>query len=238
MLKHAELWEQYSKTGDPTDLIEVYMNLARSIASKIHKSLPSSVMYEDVECSALQGLWQAIKRFDVTLSVPFGAYARRIIAGQVYDHIREADNESRSLRSLQKRIDEAEARLSHELTRIPNASEIADDLGITEEMVLECKLRINNAHTRSIESGPDDDNYNSQRNAIASNIKFHTPIDTYKTFSLAISIWTKKERLLFALMYFEGMSLDKAAIILNVPHPQVCQTHYRMGEQLLRIIND
>ena len=240
-MKHTDLWEQYKKTGDSGPLVEAYMGFAKSIALKVHKRLPSSVMYDDIECSALQGLWRAIERFDTTMSVPFAAYARPIVQGQIYDHIRESDNESRSLRSLQKQVEEAESRLSHNLHRPPNDSEIAAELDLPPETVSQCRSRVNNAHVWSLEASSDNDDYEFGgygRNMIESGEKFHVPTDTYALFALVIAPWVKKERLLFALVYFEAMSLDKAAVILGIPHPQVCQMHYRMGEQLMKAINE
>lgn len=69
-------------------LFDRYVGLARSIAARhYHRRFAKGIERGDFEQFAYEGLLQAIDRFDPLQGVPFGAYARRRIAGSVADGI-------------------------------------------------------------------------------------------------------------------------------------------------------
>jgi hypothetical protein len=70
----------------PGPLAEAHLGLARSIAAKYAAKLPR--LADDLESAALLGLWRAALDFDAGRGVPFGAYARLRIAGEVRDLLR------------------------------------------------------------------------------------------------------------------------------------------------------
>jgi RNA polymerase sigma factor (sigma-70 family) len=70
----------------PGPLAEAHLGLARSIAAKYAARLPR--LADDLESAALLGLWRAALDFDPGRGVPFAAYARLRIAGEVRDLLR------------------------------------------------------------------------------------------------------------------------------------------------------
>jgi DNA-directed RNA polymerase specialized sigma24 family protein len=70
----------------PGPLAEAHLGLARSIAAKYAAKLPR--LADDLESAALLGLWRAALDFDPGRGVPFRAYARLRIAGEVRDLLR------------------------------------------------------------------------------------------------------------------------------------------------------
>jgi DNA-directed RNA polymerase specialized sigma24 family protein len=67
-------------------LAEAHLGLARSIAARHAVRLPR--LADDLESAALLGLWRAALDFDAGRGVPFRAYARLRIAGEVRDLLR------------------------------------------------------------------------------------------------------------------------------------------------------
>jgi hypothetical protein len=70
----------------PGPLAEAHLGLARSIAARHAAKLPR--LADDLESAALLGLWRAALDFDAGRGVPFRAYARLRIAGEVRDLLR------------------------------------------------------------------------------------------------------------------------------------------------------
>ena len=56
-------------------LIEKYMPFATSIASKMARTMPSSVDFDDLVCNARLGLLEAAKRYDARFGVDFKTFA-------------------------------------------------------------------------------------------------------------------------------------------------------------------
>lgn len=79
-------------TGEPSranDLVLTYREYARKLAREIHKTLPPSVPFEDVEGAATLGLTKAAQRFDPDQGVLFTTFAYRPVRGAVFDAVRK-----------------------------------------------------------------------------------------------------------------------------------------------------
>ena len=69
-------------------LAELYAPLADGIARSRSRSLPPNVTFEDVRSAAYYGLAEAASRYDERRGVPFPAYARTRISGEITDFFR------------------------------------------------------------------------------------------------------------------------------------------------------
>src|SRR6185295_7133833 len=97
---------------------------------------------EDLVQVASVGLLKAIDRFDPERGTAFSSFAVPTIAGELKRYFRDkgwAIRVPRDLQELAQRVDRTTDRLTHELGRAPTVSEIADELGITLEQVLEAR---------------------------------------------------------------------------------------------------
>ena len=87
----ASLWRRLRFEGEAEcreRLFNLYIRLARSIAShNFRRRATAHFDRSDYEQLAYEGLLQAIDRYDPMRAVPFGAYARRRIEGNVADGI-------------------------------------------------------------------------------------------------------------------------------------------------------
>ena len=84
----ASLWRRARFEDDRSSretLFNRYLTLAKSVAIKHVRRRRSGTDRGDVEQFAFEGLLQALDRFDPLQGVPFGAYARRRIAGSIAD---------------------------------------------------------------------------------------------------------------------------------------------------------
>lgn len=234
MSSTSNLWDDFKKTGDPGDLIEHYTAFSRQVAKKQHKRLPTFILLDDIEASALVGLWKAIERFDPSKGVPFESYARTKIMGAILDDIREEDHASRGVRDLQKKIKQATELLTADLGRPPSNDEIANVLEMDVDDLNRSQLQIHKTNTISLNaptSHLNDYQESSLLDVIETTADTRT-IDQDGLIEMALRPLSKKEKLLFALMYFERLTLHQCAPILGLTHPITCQLHFRISERI------
>ncbi|MFB6890647.1 SigB/SigF/SigG family RNA polymerase sigma factor [Kitasatospora sp. NPDC056327] len=115
---------------------------------------------EDLLQVGAVGLIKAIDRFDPELGVEFTTFAIPTVLGEIRRHFRDttwAVHVPRRLQELRITLARAQERLSQRLDRAPTVAELAEDLGIAPEEVVE-GLTAANAHTAgSLDGGGGDD---------------------------------------------------------------------------------
>jgi RNA polymerase sigma-B factor len=136
--KHLHL--RYSRDGDLAAreaLVERYQGLVRRLAAHYHSG---SDGFDDLLQVANVGLLNALERFEPDRGLAFRSFAVPTILGELRRHFRDTRWAVHMPRGLQERfllVERAVEQLSGKLGRAPNASDIADKLGLTEEDVLE-----------------------------------------------------------------------------------------------------
>jgi RNA polymerase sigma-B factor len=113
----------------------------RGLAEQIARGFTGrGVEADDLRQVALLGLVKAVERFDPDRGVPFGAFARRTIEGELKRWLRDHAWAVRPPRPAQERhlrLGKAVEGLSQRLGRSPTVRELALELDATEDEVLE-----------------------------------------------------------------------------------------------------
>jgi RNA polymerase sigma-B factor len=139
-LKERRLFARYRERDDQAGrdaLVERFLPLATRLARRYHRG---NEPLEDLVQVASVGLLKAVERFDPARGTAFSSFAVPTIAGELKRHYRDkgwAVRVPRDLQELALRVDRATDPLFHKLGRTPTASEIAEELGVTIEQVLE-----------------------------------------------------------------------------------------------------
>jgi RNA polymerase sigma-B factor len=111
--------------------------LARRLARR-YATRPSTL--DDIEQTAMIGLIKAVDRFDPDHGADFVAYAIPTIVGELKRYFRDHGwmiRVPRRLHDLHLKIAEANARIAQTLGRRPTVTDIAHDLRLSEEEVIE-----------------------------------------------------------------------------------------------------
>jgi len=141
-LRERQLFARYRGRDDRMareELVEQFLPLATQLA---HRYRRGAEPLEDLVQVASVGLLKAIDRFDPERGTAFSSFAVPTIAGELKRYFRDkgwAIKVPRDLQELAHRVDRATDRLTHDLGRTPTVSEIADDLEVTLEQVLEAR---------------------------------------------------------------------------------------------------
>src|SRR3712207_5018749 len=107
--------------------------------------LPAHVEEADLISYGLEGLINAIERFEPEREIKFETYAITRIKGSIIDALRALDWVPRSVRARAREIEKVHGRLEHRLHRTPTDEEIANEMGISVEEFQEALLRISNS---------------------------------------------------------------------------------------------
>jgi RNA polymerase sigma factor for flagellar operon FliA len=124
-----------AKRVEPSALFEEHQELARCLACVARRRFPT-VALADLRAFALEGLWEASTRFDETRGVPFPAFARCRILGQIGDEIRAANMLSRRARSAgceMSEFDDEQLTADEELTVDEQLHELRMVLAVREK---------------------------------------------------------------------------------------------------------
>ena len=139
-------------------LVAHYRPLALSIAKRT-SSRPRD--QDDIRQVAMIGLLHSVERFDPDRGIQFATFAWTTIGGEIKRYFRNTTSAVHVPRSLQERSQAATASveyLTHKLGRAPTIAEIAGDVRLADDEVIEA-LDVSRSYSpSSIDSDPGDDN--------------------------------------------------------------------------------
>jgi RNA polymerase sigma-B factor len=136
----GDLFDRYRASGDRTirnKLVEAHRGLAASIANDYRGR---GVELDDLVQIAMLGTLKAVERFDPERGIPFSSFASRTVNGEIKRYFRDRTWAVRPPRSAQERhldLRRARASLSSDLGRPPTVQELASELDISTDEVLE-----------------------------------------------------------------------------------------------------
>ncbi len=241
-------WKEYKKTKDikiRNFFIEKYAPLVRYVVSNMNVYVSNQSDYDDLIGWGIEGLIDAIERFDPDRGVKFKTYAIIRIRGAIYDKLREMDWIPRSVRQIEKEYQKVVSELQYELGEKPTEEMIAERLGFSLEELKENTLKLQNAknYISSLDNVIFPDSSSSE-NSITLEDVLEVPYEDANPETLAIKNeiiekikeaikeLPEKELQVIMLYYHEELTLKEIGAILNVTESRVSQLHARALELL------
>ena len=130
----------FARTRDPAlrdKIVAANLGLAHQLARRfVNRGEP----YDDLVQVASLALIKALDRFEPERGVKFSTFATRTLIGELKRHFRDRGWAVRAPRRVQEvylELGHSVASLSQELGRSPTVAELAKDMGVTEDAVLE-----------------------------------------------------------------------------------------------------
>jgi RNA polymerase sigma-B factor len=154
------LLREYRRTRDPATreaLVERFLPLARQLARRYQRG---SEPFDDLLQVASLGLVKAVDRFDPERGVAFSSYAVPTILGELKRYFRDAGWAVHVPRGVQERVmkvDKTVARLTVDLGHAPSVPEVAAEMGLELEEVLEAMDASQAYDAISLDAGRDSD---------------------------------------------------------------------------------
>ena len=203
----------------------------RYLARRIHERLPRHVPLEDLVHAGVIGLIDALNKFDRSKHVQFGSYAKFRIRGAILDSLREMDWGPRELRRKARGVEEAQRKLSLELSRAPTEMEVAAELHLElrefQQLLTELDgLEVGSLHLESPWDGKDEDLCDYLPNAPEDTPFFRCMRSEMKELlARAVADLPAKEQQVLALYYFEELTMKEVGAVLGIGESRVSQIH-------------
>ncbi len=237
MIPEQELWRRVAERRDQAareELVEMYMPLARRMASRY---AGGSEPYDDLLQVAGVGLLGAIDRFDPSRGAKFGGFAKPTILGELKRHFRDKVWTVRVPRSVHDRMEEvgkATERLTLDLGRPPSVDELADEVGIAADEVLEVLEAKQNRRPLSLDAPP-----GGERDEDAATTEWvgradgnFDLVEDWMTVAAALPSLERREREVLRLRFVEELPQTEIATRIGCSQMQVSRLLRRALDKL------
>ena len=212
-------------------LVGAYMDLVHSLARRFaNRGEP----LDDLVQVASLGLLKAIDRFDPERNVQFTTYAVPTIIGELRRYFRDRSSAIRVPRGLRERshlLNTAIQKFSQENGRSPNVSEIASELGISEEDVIEGLASNEATMIASLDTTSEGGDL-SLLDMMGGEDKALRLMDERLSLAGAMSNLDSREQNLLYLRFIEGLSQTEIADRLNISQMHVSRLLRRSLQSL------
>ena len=118
LMEEAVCWDLWIRNRDPEAgdiLVRKYTPLVTYHVQRISSGLPRNVSRDDIMSLGLQGLFDALTKFDPGRDLKFDTYASFRIRGTIIDGLRKEDWLPRSSREKSKKLEEEIMKLEQKL---------------------------------------------------------------------------------------------------------------------------
>jgi RNA polymerase sigma factor FliA len=242
----TQLWKEYKGDGTPDArerLILHYSPLVKFVAGRVAAGLPQNIEQADLVSYGIFGLIDAIDKFDPARGFKFETYAISRIKGAIIDELRSIDWVPRSIRAKARAIERAYSKLENELRRSPGDSEVAAELGVSEDELNSTLSQISLVGLVALDELLAASNSSSDKGGSATvgdtiADSAYDPVEAFETDEMKITLadginrMPDRERLVLTLYYYEGLTLAEIGSVLGVTESRVCQIHTKAILQL------
>ena len=223
------LLEEYHRGRDPdvrNRIVEAHRWLAEIVARKFSRR---GEPLDDLVQVATIGILKAVERFDPAFGVAFRTFASTTAQGEVRRHYRDATWRLRVPRRLQERslsVSAAVDRLSSSLGRSPTVDDLAADLRLDADEVVEALMVGTNYRTIPIQTAPGDSSDHPEGVASEEEISpsrdetFEQVLTTTEVRS-ALSHLPERDRRIVFLRFFEERTQSEIAEAVGVSQVHV-----------------
>ena len=237
--QRAELRKKFvafAESRDPKlrdELIEAHLGLAEYLARRFgNRGEP----LDDLVQVASVGLLKAVDRFDPERAVEFSTYATHTIVGELKRHFRDkgwAVRAPRRMQELYLRLGKVIGTLSQELGRSPTIQELAAEVQVSEEEVLEA-LEAGQAYRfASLDApSPGDEDGDTMSSHLGSEDPGMVDAEHRASLSPLISKLPEREQTILHLRFFEGLTQSEIASRLGISQMHVSRLLARSLAQL------
>lgn len=237
----ADLFEEYQKTHSDELKWEIVLRnteMIRRIAAQARGVYSSFAEMDDIVSEGLLVLADAVDKYDPERG-SFSNYVSKRVRGMIIDLARANNWGPRLTTQRRKEIDDAIVQLRFQLGRNPTDHEVAESLGMSDELY---RKRIEQYAFQNVLSWEELFADNLQQ-AGASDT-FVSPeqsvedLDLLNTLADAIQTLRDKQQLVLSLYYKEGLTMEEIASVMGVTRSRVCQIHKNAIAKLRKLILD
>ncbi len=230
-----ELFQKYIETKDidiRNSIVEKYLYLVDIL---VKRYLNKGVEYDDLYQVGSMALVLAADRYNPDRGVEFPAFATPTILGEIKRYFRDKGwsiKVPRRMKDLSVKLPKVQQQLENELQRSPTIHEIAEQLQVSDETVIEAMEsgRAYSAYSlqQSLENDSDSEGGSFlERYTGEEDASFGT-VENADFLKRAMDSFTPEERKFCTMRFIEGMTQQKIAEKLGVSQMTVSRTEKKI----------
>ncbi len=205
-----------------------FLSLVRSVARRIHSTLPRHIEMEDLVSAGYLGLLDAVEKFRESHQAQFRTYAELRIRGAILDSLRELDGATRSMRRRSREIERTKEVLTTKLGRVPEEKEIAEELTISLADLRETLAGVKAAEIDSLQAEREDEDGHDLLSTLADTktkdaLSLCLDGEFKQRMVEAIDSLPERERLVITLSFYEELTLKEIGEMLSITESRVSQ---------------
>ncbi len=233
-----ERLEEYSQTRDMALRNEIVEHYLYVVDILVKKYLNRGVEYEDLYQVGSMALILAVERFNPSKGFEFTSFATPTVIGEIKRYFRDkgwAVKVPRRLKEISAQIPKVREEIEQRTGKVPSVAEIAEVLGISQELVLEAMESGHSYGAYSLsqtfdDSGEDGDSsvfekYLGQREA---------GYDSFELSDMIRSVYddlTEKEQEIFRLRYMEHKTQQEIADLQGTSQMTISRIEKKLKEK-------
>lgn len=202
-------------------LVAAHLGLAEYLARRFaNRGEP----LDDLVQVASLGLIKAVDRFDPDRGVEFSTYATHTIVGELKRHFRDrgwAVRAPRRMQELYLRLGKVVATLGQELGRSPTIAELAAEVSVSEEDVLEALEAGQAYRSTSLDAPAGTDEGETLGARLGEEDASLENAESRATLSPLLAQLPPRERLILRLRFFDGLTQSEIASRLGISQMHV-----------------
>ncbi|WP_407939670.1 RNA polymerase sigma factor SigF [Motilibacter deserti] len=214
-------------------LVEQHLPLVEHLARRFRNR---GEPYDDLVQVATIGLIKSVDRFDPGRGVEFSTYATPTIVGEIKRHFRDkgwAVRVPRRLQELRLTLTQATSELSQRNGRAPTVAELATQLGISEEEVLEGLESANAYSTLSLDaSDQGDEDSVAVVDTLGVDDEALEGVEYRESLKPMLEKLPPREQKILLLRFFRGMTQSEIAAEVGISQMHVSRLLARTLAQL------
>lgn len=236
----VQLFEELRETENPElreYLIKKHEGLVRHVARDY---ADSGEEYEDIYSVGRIGLIAAVDRYDPEFGTKFATFAVPTIKGEIRRYFRDVTWSMRVPRRMQELSAEArkvQRRLTKQLQRSPTYAEVARELGVPEEQIIEAMEVGRQYDAVSIDAGSeeDDDRQSHLDRTGLPDENIQHLLDREEVADLLDRL-PKRQKLILVMRYYADMSQEAVGERLGISQMHVSRLQHRALNRLKSLI--
>jgi RNA polymerase sigma-B factor len=224
-------YHRHADFGAREELIHRFLPLVRKLARRYaYTGEPC----EDLEQVACVGLLKAVDRFDPSRGNSFASYALPSILGELKRYFRDSSWSVRVPRGLRDRaveVTDVIDRMSSALGRRPSPREVAQEMGLSLEQVLEASEAASAYSSHSLD-GPVGESGITPLESLGAEDPGYERVESVVGVMPALQLLRPEERLVLRLRFEHEMTQSQIGERIGVSQMQVCRILRRALERL------
>ncbi len=214
-------------------LVRSLLPLVNHVVARMGLYLPPHISQDDLISAGVMGLLDAVDRYDPTRGTTLKTYCSFRIRGQILDELRRLDWVPRSVHKDARTLEAAQEAVAQRLGREPTEAELAKEMGMGVQELLEMLDRIRPATYFSLQEPVfnSDEGDSLSHEDVVPDPSAMTPFASLLNEEDKAILRRTMEKLpvqqlhVLTLYYMENLRLKDIAEILNITESRVSQVH-------------